>query len=307
MNIFSRIKAIYEQVSALQKKVSVMEAMMPRLQDALGRLENRQLKMLDSYNLQDNEFQVYSQWGEDGIIQFLIRHIPIVQKTFIEFGVENYRESNTRFLLQSNNWTGLVMDGDPAHVAAIRKSNLYWRHSLTAVESFITCENINALIQENGFSGEIGLLSVDIDGNDYWVWQAIDAVSPAIVVVEYNYRFGPHRAVTIPYRADFQRNRAHHSNIYYGASLKALCLLGERKGYDFVGSNSAGNNAFFVRRDLRPDAIPKLTAEEGYIQARFRESRDRSGRLSFISFEEEQRLLAELELIDVESELYAQC
>jgi hypothetical protein len=141
---------------------------------------------------------------------------------------------------------------------------------------------------------------VDIDGNDYWVWQAIDCVNPAIVVSEYNFRFGANKAVTVPYDASFVRTKAHYSNIYYGASLKALCILADRKGYAFVGCNSAGNNAFFVRKDLKPDSLKELTPEEGYVAAQFRESRDEKGNFLYLSLEEEQKILSSLPLVEIE-------
>src|SRR4030095_9607966 len=133
------------------------------------------------------------------IIQFLTTRLKINRKTFVEFGVGDYLESNTRFLLINNNWDGLVLDSDPENIERIRRSPLCWRHGLRAASAFITCENINSLILDNGIRRDLGLLSIDIDGNDYWVWQAIDVVSPEIVVIEYNHRFGPDLAVTIPY------------------------------------------------------------------------------------------------------------
>ncbi|MFM5892552.1 MAG: hypothetical protein ACKOQS_30380, partial [Dolichospermum sp.] len=153
---------------------------------------------------------------------------------------------------------------------------------------------------DNGIQGEIGLLSVDIDGNDYWVWQAIDCINPAIVISEYNFRFGANKAVTVPYDASFVRSKAHYSNIYYGASLKALCILADKKGYAFVGCNSAGNNAFFVRKDLKPDAINEITVQEGYVKGQFRESRDEKGNLLYLSLEEEQNILNSLPLVEIE-------
>ena len=171
---------------------------------------------------------------------------------------------------------------------------------MKAAQAFVTRENIDALIGTNGLSGEIGLLSVDIDGVDYFVWEAIMVVQPALVVVEYNARFGPERAVTVPYDAAFQRGAAHSSHIYYGASLAALVGLGKRKGYAFVGANSAGNNAFFVRRDLLPADLRERTAREGFVDCQFRESRDAAGRLAFFNAEEERAILARLPLEEVE-------
>ncbi|MDO9262835.1 MAG: hypothetical protein Q7U02_02635 [Desulfosalsimonadaceae bacterium] len=270
-----------------------------KIQEALGRIENRQLRMIDSRSIPDNEFRVFSQWGEDGIIQFLLRHIPIQNKVFVEFGVENYTEANTRFLLINDHWAGLVMDGSGDNIEYIKNDPIYWRCNLKAVRAFITKENINGLLSENGIRGEIGLLSIDIDGNDYWVWEAMDAVNPVIVVVEYNHRFGRDRAVTVPYDARFMRTAAHHTNIYYGASLKALYLLAGKKGYAFVGCNSAGNNAFFVRKDAKPDIVRELTVEEGFVAAGFRESRDEQGRLNFLTPDQEQAILESLPLVEV--------
>ncbi|WP_207210441.1 hypothetical protein [Nocardioides zhouii] len=246
----------------------------------LGTMMTRQLPAsVDS--LRDVEFRVFSQFGDDGIIQFLLQHVE-APESFIEFGVETYRESNTRFLLVKDNWRGLVIDGSEANVASIRSLAESWRHDLTSVASFITRDNINDLFAGAGFTGEVGLLSIDIDGNDYWVWEAIEAVSPVIVVCEYNSVFGPDAQVTVPYAADFTRRAAHHSNLFFGASLAALCDLGQRKGYAFVGSNSNGNNAYFVRTDRLGD-LPTTDAAEGYVESRFRESRDEAGNLTHLT------------------------
>lgn len=270
-----------------------------RMQEALGRIEARQLNNLKPDQIHAAEFAVFSQWGEDGILQHLLRHIPISRKVFVEFGVENYLESNTRFLLVKDNWAGLVIDGSRQNIDCIKQDEISWRFNLKAEHAFVTRENINDLIRRNDISGEMGLLSIDIDGNDYWVWEAIDVVMPALVIVEYNHRFGAERAVTIPYSADFQRTKAHHSNVYFGASLRALCMLGNRKGYSFIGCNTAGVNAFFVRRDLKPDAIPDLTAAEGFMAGKFRESRDGKGALTFLNEAEEAAILATLPLVEI--------
>ncbi len=287
------------QLESCVKGIARLLGTSVKMQEAIGRIEARQLAALGANGLAANEFQVHSQWGEDGILQHLLRQVPVARKVFVEFGVEDYTEANTRFLLTQNNWSGLVLDGGAANIATIKKDPIYWRHNLKAVEAFITRENINGLLNENGMSGEIGLLSIDVDGNDYWIWEAIDAVNPALVVVEYNARFGGERAVTVPYDAAFVRGAAHYSMIYYGASLAALVALGQRKGYAFVGANSAGNNAFFVRRDLKPDTLRELTAGEGYMPCQFRETRNENGRLAFLSAAEETALLDGLPLVEV--------
>jgi hypothetical protein len=249
----------------------------------LGKLLARQNEKLAILNdLAKAEFKVFSQSGDDGIIQYLIHKVDIPNKVFIEFGVEKYIESNTRFLLKNDNWSGLLIDGSKKDIDYIKTDVIYYQHKLEVVHSFITVENINELIDRGGLSGEIGLLSVDIDGNDYWVWKAINVVQPTIVVVEYNSVMGKDRAITVPYKADFVREREHYSHLYFGASLKAFCILAEEKGYCFVGSNSVGNNAYFVKKE-RLGGLKALSIEEGYVMSHFRESRDEKGNMNYLS------------------------
>jgi len=247
-------------------------------------------KRLESNNIQDYEFKVFSQWGDDGIIQFLINKVNIPFTTFIEFGVQDYTESNTRFLLMNNNWSGFIMDGSADYIESIKKRDYYWRHRLTAKAAFVTSENINELIQSTGFHNEVGIYHIDIDGNDYWIWKATTAINPVIVIVEYQSVFGVEKAITVPYKPDFFRTQEHHSNLYYGASLLALCDLAEEKGYYFVGCNSAGNNAYFVRKDKIGDLKP-ISAQEGYVMSKFREARDEKGNLLFLDGEERRMFI----------------
>ena len=267
-----------------------------RIQEALGRIEQRQTQQCLDYK--QSEFRVFSQWGEDGIIQYLINRIPIEKKLFVEFGVENYTESNTRFLLTNNQWTGLVLDGNIDNVNYIRHDPIvYWGSNLKAVCSFITKDNINEVLHSNGIVGDFGLLSIDIDGNDYWVWEAINSVSPRIVICEYNSQFGSTAEVSVPYDSAFVRDTAHSSKIYYGASITALNSLAVKKGYSLVASNSAGNNIFFVRNDLI-GSIPVITAQQAYNRAQFREYHDENGELTYDDFEIRLRKISHLPLHD---------
>ena len=248
-------------------------------------------------NLKDSQFKVFSQFGEDGILQFLIRQFDDIPESFVEFGVQDYREANTRFLLQNNNWRGLIIDGCDKWINDVKDEKIYWRHDLTAISAFIDRDNINTIISGSEFVGPIGILSIDIDGNDYWVWEAIDIIDPSIVVCEYNSVFGKNRSVSIPYAPKFVRNEAHHSNLYWGCSIGALVHLGVRKGYDFVGCNSACNNAFFVKQNKT--RLKNVSVEEGFVESRFRESRDQDGKLTFLSGHRKLREIAECPLIDV--------
>ncbi len=271
------------------------------MQEALARIESRQISNLSLEDLKKNEFKAYSQWGEDGIIQYLVNNLDIQNQVFIEFGVETYTESNTRFLLVNNNWSGLVLDGSQSNIDYIKSDSIYWRYNLKADCAFINSSNINGLISRNGLSGDIGLLSVDIDGNDYWVWKAINAVNPAIVVCEYNSLWGFRDAVTTPYDADFVRGKKHFSNLYYGASIKALNDLASSKGYTLVAGNSAGNNVFFVKNELI-GSLKALSVEDAWIQSQFRESRDQSGQLTYLDYHQRRDLLAELLLVEIHTE-----
>ncbi|MBK0380650.1 hypothetical protein [Mucilaginibacter segetis] len=240
----------------------------------LGQIQaylNNQRTAINS--ITDVEFQVFSQFGDDGIIQYLVNKLDIPNKVFIEFGVENYKESNTRFLLINNKWSGLVIDGGKQNIDYIKRDAVSWANNLHAVHAFITTENINQIIGgflAKGYPSEIGILSVDIDGNDYFVWKEINTVNPIIVIAEYNAVFGAEKAWTIPYQEDFYRLDADPTSQYWGASLKCLCILAEEKGYYFIGCNSNGNNAYFIRKDKIADLKP-LSCAEGFMQATYRE------------------------------------
>jgi len=268
-------KHIAQQNSRIIKEINDMKLSWGRLMSN----EVRKLGILD--DIHKAEFKIFSQWGDDGIIQYLINQVNIPAKNFIEFGVENYTEANTRFLLLNDNWSGLVMDCSKENINYIKNDDIYWKHDLIAMYSFVTVENINKTISEAGFTGDIGLLHIDVDGNDYWIWKAIDIVSPIIVIIEYNSLFGKERAITIPYDPTFNRFEAHHSGIYAGASLLALCDLAQEKGYSFIGSNSAGNNAYFIRNDSLSE-IKSITTEQGYVPIKFREHRNQEGHLTFL-------------------------
>lgn len=293
-NLLDRIKKLLYtdcgRGEVLQERSLVMQA----------RVLSKNYRSLEPNILCDAEFQVFSQWGEDGVIDWLISRLPNIPRTFVEFGVQNYRESNTRFLLISRNWRGLVIDGSARNIIDIRSQDIYWRHDLTAKCAFINRDNINELISESGFSDEIGLLSVDIDGNDYWVWQAIKVVSPAIVVCEYNAVLGDQLPLTIPYSADFYRTHAHYSNLYFGASIRALIQLGESKGYTFVGTTSTGCNAFFIRNDCALNITGSLEGAWGFPST-VREARDRSGNLNYVSGGERRIIINHLPFVEPES------
>ncbi len=260
--------------------------------------QNNQIQKIKE--LWEVEFNAFSQSGDDGIIQYLINKFGILNKTFVEFGVENYRESNTRFLLMNNNWSGLVIDGSKHNIEYIKRDPIYIFFELHAVEAFITKDNINDIISEK-FKGNIGLLSVDIDGNDYWILEAITAVNPDILIVEYNALFGGERAISVPYDEAFVRTQKHYSNLYWGASLKAIVFLAEKKGYVFAGCNNTCNNAYFIKKEIfeKSNCIDEKVVKKEYVDFKFRQSKNHEGQLTHLNPAESYQLIKGMPVVNI--------
>jgi hypothetical protein len=209
------------------------------------------------HNVLSQRFREFSQNEEDGIILALVHLVGDTNRRFVEIGA-GINGGNTGFLAESCGWTGLMVDKSPAR--ADRLHARFAKYGVRTAGAWITTENINQLVSDNGLTGDIDLLSLDIDGNDYWVWQRLDACSPRIVILEFNAAFGPDRAVTAPYDPAFDRARfASVTRKYYGASLAALARLGREKGYRLVLVEPRGVNAYFLRNDVGPD-IPAVAA-----------------------------------------------
>ena len=242
-------------------------------------LLNKKTKIIK--DLSDVEFKVYSQWGEDGIIDWLIDKLPQIPKKFLEIGTQDYKESNTRFLLINRNWDGFLIEADKDAIKNIKDQRVYWRHNLTVINEFITKDNINNIIRKNHIPKKLGLLSLDIDGVDYWILTKLSTLDPSIIICEYNSLFGQKKLVTVPYKKNFIRSKEHYSNLYYGASIKAFVNMMRKKNYFLVGTNSAGNNAFFVKKNLW-HKINKSILEKKIFNSKFRESRDYKGKLNFL-------------------------
>ena len=299
------LKRAKRQIRAIANKLFVSEVKSVAMQNLLlaGRLASWQGRANKNiHSLSDVEFRVSSQMGEDGIVDWLIEiaQIPAHLQSFIEFGVESYTEANTLFLLQNRNWRGLVMDGRPTLLRDLKASELFWRYNLTVRSAFITRENIDSHIIDAGYSGEIGLLSVDIDGNDYWVWEAISSVQPVLFVCEYNAVFGDIWPISVPYDAQFQRTKKHFSNLYFGASIGALCSLATSKGYVFLGTNMGGTNAFFVRKDYAGKFESALESRIA-LPSSLRDSRDASGNLNYAVGLSRSNLISSLPVVNVET------
>ena len=221
----------------------------------------------DPKKLNRYETKIYSQAGEDGILAEIFRRIGVTKKVFVEFGSGDGHENNTVFLLR-NGWTGLWIEADRDAVNTVQKDLAAdtESHRLVVLNAFVTAKNIESLLAQANVPREFDLLSIDIDGNDYWVWQKIKQYHPRTVVVEYNAMFPP----GVEWVVEYDPKRWWDGTSHYGASLTPLEILGRKKGYLLVGCNLGGVNAFFVRQDLVGDRFSKpYSAENHYEPIRY--------------------------------------
>jgi hypothetical protein len=207
-------------------------------------------KYQNSGRLNRYEFSAFSQNGEDGIIEEIFNRIGVTNQFFVEFGTESGVETNSTYLLYKG-WQGVFMDGSGKNIEDMRKhfSNVIAQGRLQAFCSFITAENIENLLENANVPKELDFLSVDVDRNDYYIWEAIKTFRPRVVCIEYNAVFRPGCEFVVPY----EPTAVWDGTSNFGASIESLCKLGIQKGYKLVACCFAGVNAFFVREDLIND------------------------------------------------------
>jgi hypothetical protein len=211
-------------------------------------------KYTNSNRLNKYEFSIRSQDGGDGIIREIFNRIGVVNKQFVEFGVGDGLQNNTAALLLDE-WKGVWFEGDPHNYRTVEKNlkNFIDKKQLNLIPAFVTAENIEKLFVENKVGKELDFLSIDIDGNDYWVWKSIKTFKPRVVVLEYNASYGPYISVVPEYNEKYFWKRTH----FYGSSISAFNKLAKDKGYTLVACTFLGNNAYFVRNDLLGDKFDK--------------------------------------------------
>jgi hypothetical protein len=223
-------------------------------QEELDRIKTNQgLIYFNSRNIDpelpfnSNGFSVFSQFDEDGLINALIKGFDNISKNFIEFGVDDFKEANCRFLTESLSWKGAIFEGNKQAFLRMSVKDYYWKKNLSVFNKFLDVNNIQNTLSKSNFKENLGILSVDVDGNDWYLLKESLIFNPSIIIVEYNSLFGFKYPVSIPYDPKFNRSKAHKSCLYYGASLKAFEYLLTNRGYKLVGTNAGGNNAFFVK------------------------------------------------------------
>ena len=220
-------------------------------------------------NLSQVGFKVFSQTDEDGILLYIFSIIGVTNKHSIEICAGDGIECNTANLIVNHGWHGLLVDGNKTRVKKglefYKKNSHTYVYPPKFVHQWLTRDNINDVLIGSGFEGGIDLMSLDMDGVDYWIWEAIKVVEPRVVVVEYQDIIGPVKSLTVPYKDDFDANKypttAGMPN-FCGASLPAFAKLAERKGYRLVGCNRYGYNAFFIKNAIGEDKIPEININE---------------------------------------------
>lgn len=217
-------------------------------------------------SLDDAEFRAFSQNGEDGILLYVFALLGMGDRRCVEICAGDGVQCNTANLILNHGWHGLLVDGDASLVEQGR--SFYARHPDTfcfpprfACE-WVTQDNINKLLIDNEFEGSIDLLSLDLDGVDYWIWDAISVIRPRVVMAEIQCLWGDDRAVTVPYSPEFRAQFVDGLGVYSGASLPAFVKLARRKGYRLIGVQRLGFNAVFVAEGLGEDILPEVDAKE---------------------------------------------
>ena len=217
----------------------------------------------NSIKLADTGFRAFSQFEEDGKILFILAAIGIKKERFIEIGSDDGLNSNCANLALNFGWSGLFID---ANNRSINRGKYFYNRyphpfgdKPVFHEGKVTRENINHIFDQHGYTGEVDILSIDIDGNDYWIWDAISVTSPRIVIVETHIIYGD-KDIVVPYDPEYAYPGKHPQ--YHGASPAAMVKLGKRKGYRLIGANRLGFNFIFLRNDLGIELLPEVSIEE---------------------------------------------
>jgi hypothetical protein len=256
-------------------------------------------------NLQEVEYKIFSQTGEDGIIDFLLTKSNILNCKFVEIGVGDYSEANTRYIYEKSFSEGLIVDIESNLKEKISKNINLWKGLLHIENIEIDSENINNVLEKYNLNGDLDLFSIDIDGIDYWVVENLRPQISKLFVMEYNPTFGHSLEITIPKIKNFNRFKLHYSGCYYGSSLKAILRLMDRKGYDFLGTNKLNFNAFFALKNISykfENLKKNLNSLEDYSLIKIRDSKNKDGELDFLDKKERLMQMKNLEVIDVSQE-----
>ena len=252
-------------------------------------------------DLIETEVKIFSQNGEDGIIDYLVHKLKVDKKNFVEIGVGNYRESNTRFLYNRYHPKGLIIDYIDDMKKKVTKHVNFWKGDLRICNQKIDSDNILDILNKN-CDYEIDFFSIDIDSIDYWIIKKLKNDISKIFVAEYNPVFGAELEVTVPNISGFERSKYHYSYLCYGMSLKALINLMDQKGYYFIGTNLQKINAFFILKEFKKEVFfknIKIKSLDNYTNSNIRDSRDINNNLNFLSGNNKFKEIKDCEVINL--------
>ncbi len=253
-------------------------------------------------NISDVDFKIYSQNGEDGILDYLLTRLNIQRPKFLEIGVGDYSESNTRFIFERTSAKGTIIDCIEDLEIKVRKRIKLWKGDLSIINEKINSNNIlDILYKKNNFK-DIDLFSLDIDGVDYWILEKLPPHFSKVAILEYNPTFGYNLEISVPNILEFDRTKYHHSNLCFGMSFKAAVNLMKRKGFYFVGSNLLRNNAFFISDKYEKNKFFKnLVIDESNqnVDSNFRESRDINNELTYLTGKKKIEQILDCKVVDL--------
>lgn len=210
------------------------------------------------------EFSLFSQNGEDGVLKYLFSEVGFTSRLFLEFGFSVVENNSLRLILHEG-FGGVFIDGNDLPVREFnRAAQSSTISDVHAINSILNLGNLETTIVESGFPHEIDLLSIDVDGNDYWFWEALVFLSPRIVAIEYNAGLGSELAIVVPCDPHFDRLTKHPSGHYFGASITSLEKSGKKKGFHLVGYGSEGINAFFVSENCLTENLNVLSPKNSW-------------------------------------------
>jgi hypothetical protein len=255
-------------------------------------------------DLNEIEVKIFSQNGEDGIIDYLVNSLKLNTKNFVEIGVGSYRESNTRFLYNKYHPKGLIVDFIDDMEKKVKPFVNLWKGDLRICNKQINSENILDTLNQS-CDYEIDIFSIDIDSIDYWIIEKLNKRISKIFVAEYNPVFGSDIEVTVPNISGFERNKYHYSNLCYGMSLRALINLMDKKGYYFIGANLQKINAFFILKDFKKEEFFKnieIKSLDNYTNSNIRDSRDENYKLSYLSGDKKIKEIEECNVINLKDD-----
>jgi hypothetical protein len=252
--------------------------------------------------LSDVDYKIFSQNGEDGILDYILHQLNIDKPKFIEIGVGDYIEANTRFIFERCSPKGAIIDCMEDLEQKVKKNIKLWKGELKIINRVIDSNNIHEVMKQSNCSSNLDIFSLDIDGVDYWILDKLPENFSNIAILEYNPTFGSELEVSIPNIKNFDRTKYHYSNLCFGMSLKAAIKIMNKKNFYFLGSNLLKNNAFFVSNEFKKEKFFKnliIDRLEDSTNSNFTESRDIVGNLNYLDSKKRIKEISECEVVDL--------